>query len=102
MKLTVLAATILITTSACAQPGHRGGPPGRYEYHSGIGWVIPTIIGGALVYQLANRPIQSQPQVIYVEKPVPTPLYTTAPPVYERKTLWDQACGCYVEAYVPK
>lgn len=71
-------------------------------YHSGVGWVLPVLVGGAIVYQLLNQSVQ-QPSVVYVQPApqAPQPIYIEQPQ-YERKMLWDQACQCYREGFVLK
>jgi len=73
-KLLLIAFTLLITSSsAFAGEGYgRGGGGG----HGGGGfWIIPALIGGAIIYDL------TRPQPIYQQ---PTPVYVQQPPVYQQ------------------
>jgi hypothetical protein len=63
MKQLLLATLIALSSSAFAGPHHNGHNTGHWKRgHSGHGWmwVVPAIIGGAIVYQA------SQPQTTIV------------------------------------
>lgn len=102
-RIALITAALIASTSALAdgyRPQHYRGAP---VYHQSYGWVVPTLIGGAIGYALANQP--KEQQVIIQERPVyiqPAPVYVQPQPQYEEKTLWDQQCQCWVRAYVPR
>ena len=64
--LFVLLATFCLTASA--QYGHhRFHPHPHHVWKPGMGWVIPTIVGGVVVYEIVKA---QQPQQVVVEKEV--------------------------------
>ncbi len=68
MKTLITVLALLISTSAFAQHrGHHGHWKHHHRHiHSNHNWVVPALIGGAVVYA-ATRPgpvIVQQPQVI--------------------------------------
>jgi hypothetical protein len=58
-----------------------------YRHHGGYGygWVAPTIIGGVIGYELANRPVVVQQQPVIIQQPV----YTQPYPVGTNCTPWQ-------------
>jgi len=73
-KVLAVAVLTLATLPAMAQwhHGHHGGYRGGYYGGGGWGWVVPAVIGGAVVYG-ATRPdpvIVQQPPVIVQQQPV--------------------------------
>lgn len=64
--LLVLLATFCLTANA--QYGHhRFHPHPHHVWKPGMGWVIPSIIGGVVVYEIVKA---QQPQQVVVEKEV--------------------------------
>ena len=63
MKKFLLIVLMTLSVSAMAQGRHGGGYWGR-GYGGGLQWMIPTVIGGAIVYEAARQ------QPIYVQQPV--------------------------------
>jgi hypothetical protein len=70
-KLIVL---VLITLSASAMAYGKGGHHRGYwarSYGGGWQWMVPTIIGGAIVYEVARqKPVYVQQPVIVQQQPV--------------------------------
>ena len=61
-----ILAVLLMTVSASAMAHGHGG----YWARGGWQWMIPTVIGGAIVYEAARqRPVYVQ-QPVYVQPPV--------------------------------
>jgi len=70
-KVLAVVVLTLATLPAMAQ-WHHGGYRGGYYGGGGWGWVVPAVIGGAVVYG-ATRPdpvIVQQPPVIVQQQPV--------------------------------
>ena len=108
MKQVLVALLLLIaSTSVLADRGHRGGYNG-YNYNRGYNnnnWVVPAIIGGAvvggLVYGATRPPPVYQPPVQYYSPPVyvdPTP---QIPYGYRVEQILDASCNCYRTVLVP-
>jgi hypothetical protein len=78
MKQILLVVLITITTAAFAQPGHfRHGHYGHHHnghwqrgYSGGWVWMVPAIIGGAIVYEVSRQP--PSPTVIIQQQSVDT------------------------------
>ena len=98
MKKLIAIFTLCAGLGMCAtsygEPWHHGG--GHYVYRPGFGWVVPAVIGGAIVYE-ATRPVQ--PNVVVVQ---PSPVYPApqvvppqAPPGFHWEAILDASCNCY-------
>ena len=95
MKKILIASLLALTFASTAQAQwHHGG--GHYYWRPGYGWVVPAIVGGAIVYE-ATRPVT--PNVVVVQ---PTPVYpappapAVAPPAgYHYEAIVDASCNCY-------
>jgi hypothetical protein len=99
MKKIILAFLLLASvTTANAQWRHGGG---HYVYRPGYGWVVPSVIGGVIGYEIARtRP----PEVVYVPTPVyPAPAIPVMPQPagYHWEAILDQNCSCYRTVLVP-
>ena len=89
-KILVASALFLASTVALANPyyGHRHYP--RYSHYD---WVVPAIIGGAVVYGVTHaRPVPPPPVVIQVPQ---------APMGYHYESILDANCNCYKTVLVP-
>lgn len=87
-----LIAIILSAVAFAANAQHRHyGHPGHHHGHSGWGWVVPAIVGGAVVYGM-TRPAAPPPQpaVVYVPQGYPPP-----PVGFHYEQLLDAHCNCY-------
>jgi len=96
----VLAIILLSFASLAQAQWHHGG--GHYVYRPGYGWVVPSIVGGVIGYELA-RPRQPdvvvvQPQPVY---PAPQVVPPQAPYGYHWEAILDANCNCYRSALVP-
>ena len=88
-KLIVL---VLITLSASAMAhGHGGHHRGHWVRGNGGGWqwMVPTIVGGAIVYEVARQ------QPVYVQQPV---IVKQQPVVVESQ---NQSCSPWTETQNP-
>jgi hypothetical protein len=98
-----LVATLMLAVSlpACAQHHHYG----NHHRGSGGSWVVPAIIGGAVVYGM-TRPSQPTPVIVQTPPisvagaPVVVPKYPGATPnmvgtVWQQDWRYDQFCNCY-------
>jgi hypothetical protein len=70
MKKIILVVLMTITTAAFAQPGHfrhghHHGGHWQRGHNSGWVWMVPAIIGGAIVYE-ASR--QQPPQTVIIQQ----------------------------------
>lgn len=63
MKKLLTLLLLTISVSAMAHGPYRGGYWAR-GYGGGLGWIAPTIIGGAIVYEAVRQ------QPVYVQQPV--------------------------------
>lgn len=69
MKKIISILLLTISMSAFADGRHRGPAHGHWQRHGhGWTWVVPAIIGGAIVYQ-ATRPVVVQQPPIMVQQP---------------------------------
>ena len=90
MKKLFLAAVLAATSTAWAGPWHHHGYPHRV-YYPDYGWVVPAVIGGAIVYGATRpNPPPPPPTVIYVPQG-----YPPAPVGYHYEQLLDANCNCY-------
>ena len=71
----ILTTIALVAMIGSAQAGYHGGfHHGHHGHHvrsGGWGWVVPAVIGGAIVYG-ATRPAQAEPAPVIVQ-PAPQP-----------------------------
>ena len=91
-KILVASALFLASTVALANPyhGHRHYP--RYSHYD---WVIPAIIGGAVVYGVTHaRPVPPPPPPVVIQVP-------QAPMGYHYESILDANCNCYKTVLVP-
>jgi hypothetical protein len=92
----MVVALFCITMAASAEERFHGDR--HYVYRPGIGWVLPTIVGGVIVYE-AIRP--TQPGVVVVQ-PSPPVIVPPAPPMgYHWEAILDARCNCYKTVAVP-
>lgn len=73
--LTALALVSLVGCANAQHYGHHGYRP-HHVHGGGWGWVVPAVIGGAIVYG-ATRPAQAEPVIVQqppvvVVPPAPT------------------------------
>ena len=100
MRKLFLFAFLFIATHAQAHEGWRHGG-GHYVYRPGFGWVVPTIIGGVVGYEIAKA---QQPTTVYIPTPVaPAPqIVPPSPPVgFHWEAILDAGCNCYRTVAVP-
>ena len=92
----ILAALILslTATAALANPyyGHRHYP--RPHHHHHYDWVVPAIIGGAVVYGITQSRVTPPPPPVVVQVP-------QAPVGYHYESILDANCNCYKTVLVP-
>lgn len=87
MRHLILALALITTVAPAAAhgPGHHH----PHHYHrSSADWLVPALVGGAVVYAI-TRPtvvVQEQPRVVQVPP---------APPGYHYETVLDANCNCY-------
>ena len=97
MKKILLAVLLTVPLLAQAQWRHGGG---HYVWRGpGYGWVVPAVVGGAIVYGA------TRPNVVVVQ---PQPVYAPpAPPAYPQpanmhwEAILDSNCNCYRTVLVP-
>ena len=97
----ILAAVTLTFTSTLAL-AHGYGPyhpwPRHHHYYE---WVVPAIIGGAVVYGATHRPLPPPPVVVQTPQPPTVVQVPIAPAGFHYETLLDAACNCYKTVLVP-
>lgn len=100
----IVAALVLGVTASAAVAQHYHGHRyhgGHWRAAQGSDWLLPAIIGGAIVYG-ATRPapvvVQQPPQVVTTNQPIVLP----APPQgYRWEAMVDAACNCTKFVLVP-
>ena len=99
MKKVLFVLLLSLSFSVNAHEGWRHGG-GHYVYRDGMGWVVPAVIGGLIVYGA------TQPRTVVVQQPVP--VYTPPPPPqyqapygYHWEAILDGNCGCYRSVLIP-
>jgi len=99
MKKLVLVLTLLcLTNLAHADRWRHGG--GHYYWHPGYGWVLPAVVGGAIVYEATRPPVIVQQPPVYIQQP-PTPPAYPQPAGYHWEAILDNNCNCYRTVLVP-
>ena len=100
MKKILFVILLTISIMAHADRWNHGG--GRYYYHPGYGWVVPAVIGGAIVYEVTRPPVYIQQATMYIQPPPPpaAPIYP-APAGYHWEALVDAGCNCYKTVLIP-
>lgn len=88
----ILVGVVLAATALTASAQHRGyhhhhRPHGHYN--GNWNWVLPAVIGGAIVYG-ATRPVQPAQPSIIIQQPLPP-----APYGYRYEQILDASCNCY-------
>jgi hypothetical protein len=99
-KLLAIILLSLVSSASYADRWRHGG--GHYVYRPDYGWVVPTVIGGVIVYEVAQQRrteiVVVQPQPVY--PPPAAPLWPQ-PAGYHWEALIDPSCNCYKPALVP-
>lgn len=93
-RLLAILALAFTTTAFAHGPGRYYGPP--HHHHSRHwDWVVPAVVGGAIVYGMTRpqppQPVVVQPPpVVYVPQGLPP-----APVGYKYEQILDANCNCY-------
>jgi len=99
-SILAMSALFAYSSDARADGWHHGG--GHYVYRPGYGWVVPSVIGGVIGYELA-RP--RQPDVVIVQPqpvmPPPAAPVWPQPAGYHWEAILDASCNCYRTVLVP-
>jgi hypothetical protein len=97
--LAILLLSLVVPVAHADNWRHRGG---HYVYRPGYGWVVPTVIGGVIGYEVAQ---QRRTEIVVVQ---PHPVYPPpATPVYPQpadmhwEAILDASCNCYRTVLVP-
>ena len=71
MKKILFVLLVTLSFTAHADRWRHGG--GHYYWHPGYGWVVPALVGGAIVYEATRPPtvIAVQQQPVYVQQQMP-------------------------------
>jgi hypothetical protein len=95
MKKLVLIIALMCSSVAHADGWRHGG--GHYVYRPNYGWVVPAVVGGAIVYGV------TRPQTVYVQPvyPPPTVPVYPAPADMHWEAILDANCNCYRTVLVP-
>lgn len=100
MKKILLSAILGLTALTASAGWYHGG--GHYVWRPGYGWVVPAVIGGAIVYDV-TRPVQPNVVVVQPQPVAPPP----AAPVFPQpadfhwEAILDANCNCYKTVLVP-
>ena len=95
--LIALSLTLVLISTAHADRWRHGG--GSYYWHPGYGWVVPAVVGGAIVYEATRPPVVVE-QPVYIQQPPPQPAYS-APANMHWEAILDARCNCYKTVLVP-
>jgi hypothetical protein len=104
IKVMAILSVCLVCCQSGAQPERErferefaNRPHPDAHWHPDAGWVVPAIVGGALVYSAIN----SQPKVVIEQAPVPMTTYPVQinqpqyPPAgYHWEQIIDASCQC--------
>ena len=90
----IIAGLMMTATVSQASPNHHHYGPRHHGHHGGYGWVAPLVIGSAVGYVIATRPIP-QPQPIVIQQ------YPNPPIGYKYEQILDANCNCYRLVLVP-
>ena len=90
--VTVLFLTMTVVSTAPADRWRYGG--GHYYYHPSYGWVVPAVIGGAIVYEATRPPV-------YIQQSAPLPPAFLQPADMHWEAILDANCNCYRTVLVP-
>lgn len=74
----ILASLILGLAAFSASAQHHGygyGYNPHRHWHPGYGWVVPAVIGGAVVYAATRPPVVVQQPPVVVQQPTPSLVY---------------------------
>ena len=89
----ILVGTMLAITAITASAQHHGYRHHHHHHHGYYGgnwnWVLPAVIGGAIIYG-ATRPVQPAPPPVIIQQPLPP-----APYGYRYEQILDASCNCY-------
>lgn len=98
MKRLLIVGLIGLTAFVAQAQGHHGYRGGHHHHgHGGWKWVVPAVIGGAVVYAATRPPVVVQQPPVVVQ---PVPNYQ-APFGYHWETVLDANCNCYRNVLVP-
>lgn len=89
----LLVGVVLGLSIVGANAQHRFGH-GHHHGHGYWNWVVPAVIGGAVIYGVTRQPEPPQPVVIQQQLP-------PAPVGYHYIQALDPACNCYKYVLVP-
>lgn len=89
MKRLIFAALMIASSVSWAHSPHGWHRYNHYHHYQGsrADWIVPAIIGGAVVYA-ATRPAPA-PTVVYVPQNLPP-----APQGFRYELIVDAACNC--------
>ena len=98
MKKILFTLLIVLSFTAHAERWHHGG--GHYYWHPGYGWIVPAVVGGAIVYEATRPPVVIQ-QPVYIQQPAPAHPAYPQPAGYHWEAILDANCNCYKTVAVP-
>ncbi len=110
-KLALILLMLSISSTAIADEHHHGhhGHHGGYDGgHRGGNndWILPAIIGTAIVGGAMYEYGRPTPPPTYYYPPAPVyqqapPIYPAVPYEYHQQSVFDPSCNCYKYALVP-
>jgi hypothetical protein len=67
----ILAGLVLTVAAVSANAQHHGWRHGYHGHYggNGWGWVVPAVVGGAVVYAATRPPVVVQQQPVIVQQP---------------------------------
>ena len=94
MKRSVIGLMLGLCIAGTAVAQHRHFGYGHHHHGNYWNWVLPAVIGGAVVYGITQPPPPPQPVVVQPQLPPP-------PLGYHYISALDPACNCYKYVLVP-
>lgn len=84
----VIAGVILAVTAFSANAQHHGWRHGHHGHHGGYGWgwVVPAVVGGAVVYAATRPPVVVEQQPVIVQQPPAEVVYINGV-AYKKQTM---------------
>lgn len=90
MKRLIFTVLMFVTANSWAQHGWHRYHHYHHHYSSRADWIVPAIIGGAVVYATTRPAAPPAPTVIYVPQGYPLP-----PAGFRYEQILDAGCNCH-------
>jgi type III secretion system FlhB-like substrate exporter len=97
-KITIALSLLVFLGMASAQYKNTDRNKPHPIWHHQHGWIIPTLVGGVIVYEIARNqpPVIVQPTII-IDPSIPQEIYRYVTDV----TAYDYSCSCWKQVMIP-